>query len=350
MPGIAADLPLTTCLMMRSIAEIARSHGEDLASADTRQACIEVFAFGGPEIADEDIDIAYWTIRGGLSHASLSLLIRQVAARFGVMLSQKYLAQAVPLIGAAAGSTLNYVFMDYYQQMARVHFTLRELERRHDPDAVRACFDSLVRKARDAAHRTAPIAEALAGACRIAGPCGARDRGARMDWPTQQGTFDAGDLTLQSGAVLRGARLSWKAHGTLSPARDNVIVYPTSYGAQHPDLEWLIGPDGVLDPTRWFIVIADMFANGLSSSPSNTADYPSLVTIYDNVQVQRRALREHVRHRARRLRLWLVDGCAAGVPLGGAVSRCGRPHRGELRRRAHRRAQPGVPARADGDA
>ena len=147
-PGIAADLPITTCLMMRSIAEIARSHGEDLASADTRHACIEVFAFGGPEIEDEDIDIAYWTIRGSLSHASVTLLIRQVAARFGVMLSQKYLTQAVPLIGAAAGSTLNYVFMDYYQQMARVHFTLRELERRHDPDAVRVCFDSLVRQAR----------------------------------------------------------------------------------------------------------------------------------------------------------------------------------------------------------
>ena len=50
--------------------------------------------------------------------------------------------------------------------------------------------------------------------------------------------------------------------------------------------------DGVLDPTRWFIVIPDMFGNGLSSSPSNTADYPSLVTIFDNVQTQRRALRE----------------------------------------------------------
>ena len=45
---------------------------------------------------------------------------------------------------------------------------------------------------------------------------------------------------------------------------------PTSYGAQHPDLEWLIGPDGILDPTRWFIVIPNMFTNGLSSSPSNT--------------------------------------------------------------------------------
>ena len=112
-----------------------------------------------------------------------------------------------------------------------------------------------------------------------------------MAWPTQQGIFDAGDLTLQSGAMLRGARLSWKAHGRLSPARDNVILYPTSYGAQHQVLEWLIGADGVLDPTRWFIVILDMFGNGLSSSPSDTADYPSLVTIFDNVQTQRRAVK-----------------------------------------------------------
>jgi homoserine O-acetyltransferase/O-succinyltransferase len=111
-----------------------------------------------------------------------------------------------------------------------------------------------------------------------------------MTWPTQQGVFEAGDITLQSGVRLTGATLSWKAHGTLSPARDNVIVYPTSYGAQHPDLEWLIGPDGVLDPNRWFIVIADMFGNGLSSSPATRQDYPTLVTIHDNVQAQRRAL------------------------------------------------------------
>ena len=57
-------------------------------------------------------------------------------------------------------------------------------------------------------------------------------------WPTQQGVYEAGNVTLQSGAILRNARLSWKAHGTLSPARNNIIVYPTSYGAQHPELEW----------------------------------------------------------------------------------------------------------------
>ncbi len=111
-----------------------------------------------------------------------------------------------------------------------------------------------------------------------------------MAWPTQQGIFEAGDVALQSGARLPSARLSWKAHGTLSTARDNVIIYPTSYGAQHPDLEWLIGPDRILDPTRWFIVIPDMFGNGLSTSPAGTVDYPTLVTIHDNVQTQRRAL------------------------------------------------------------
>ncbi len=111
-------------------------------------------------------------------------------------------------------------------------------------------------------------------------------------WPTQQGVYEAGDVTLQSGAILRRAKLSWKTHGTLSPARDNVIVYPTSYGAQHPDLAWLIGPDGVLDPTRWFIVIPDMFGNGLSSSPSDVPDYPTLVTVHDNVTAQRKALAE----------------------------------------------------------
>jgi homoserine O-acetyltransferase len=111
-------------------------------------------------------------------------------------------------------------------------------------------------------------------------------------WPTEAGRFALGDLALQSGATLPEAFLSWTTHGRLSPRRDNVILYPTSYSAQHPDLEWLIGPDGVLDPERWFIVIPDMFGNGLSSSPSNNPDWPGLVTAHDNVHAQRRLLTE----------------------------------------------------------
>ena len=92
----------------------------------------------------------------------------------------------------------------------------------------------------------------------------------RMSTPTDTGRFALGDLALDAGDVLPGASLSWKSYGTLSPARDNVVVYPTSYSAQHTDQEWLIAPDKVLDPERWFVVAPDMFGNGLSSSPSNT--------------------------------------------------------------------------------
>lgn len=111
-----------------------------------------------------------------------------------------------------------------------------------------------------------------------------------MHWPTETGSFALGDLPLVSGAVLKDARLSWRSHGTLSPGRDNVILYPTSYGARHPELTWLIGKDGILDPTRWFVLQVDMFANGLSSSPSNHPAWPGLVTIADNVAAQRRLL------------------------------------------------------------
>ncbi len=113
-----------------------------------------------------------------------------------------------------------------------------------------------------------------------------------MDWPTRTGRHDLGDLPLTSGETLPGAALSWKTYGTLAPGRDNVVLFPTSYGAQHTDQEWLIAPDKILDPTRWFVVVPDMFANGLSSSPSNTAGYPSLVTAADNVRAQRRLLEE----------------------------------------------------------
>ena len=67
----------------------------------------------------------------------------------------------------------------------------------------------------------------------------------------------------------------WQTHGTLAPTRDNVVVYPCSYGATSDDLAWLIGPDGVLDPTRWFVVVPDMFSNGRSSSGGRRRRLPA---------------------------------------------------------------------------
>jgi homoserine O-acetyltransferase len=113
-----------------------------------------------------------------------------------------------------------------------------------------------------------------------------------MNWPQSSGEFRLGDFPVQSGEIIRDARLVWKTHGTLVPERDNVVLYPCSYGAKHEDMEWLIGPDGILDPTRWFIVIPNMFSNGVSSSAADTPDYPTLVTSWDNVQAQRLLLSE----------------------------------------------------------
>jgi len=112
------------------------------------------------------------------------------------------------------------------------------------------------------------------------------------EWPQRGGEFRLGDLPVEKGGTIRDAKIVWQTHGTLNAARDNVILYPCSYTAQHPDMAWLIGPDGILDPARWFIVIPNMFSNGLSSGAAETPDYPAVVTAWDNVQAQRRLLHE----------------------------------------------------------
>ena len=104
--------------------------------------------------------------------------------------------------------------------------------------------------------------------------------------------FEAGDVVLPSGSDVPSLKLAYKTYGTLSAAKDNVILYPTSFSAQHFDTEWLIQPGGILDPERYFIVIPNLFGNGLSSSPSNTAAPFPEVTYHDAITVQHRLLTE----------------------------------------------------------
>jgi len=114
-----------------------------------------------------------------------------------------------------------------------------------------------------------------------------------MGWPQETGEFELGDFQAEKGGAIKGGKLAWQSHGTLNAARDNVILYPSSYSAQHQDMSWLIGEDGILDPSRWFIVIANMFSNGLSSGAAETPDYPLLVTLADNVRAQHLLLTRH---------------------------------------------------------
>jgi len=115
--------------------------------------------------------------------------------------------------------------------------------------------------------------------------------------PQDYEIFDLGTFKFQSGLAVPDCKLAYKTYGTLNAAKDNVIVYPTWYSGQHYDNEWLIGKGMALDPEKYFIVIPNMFGNGLSSSPSNTpepynADRFPDVTAYDNVMAQHRLITE----------------------------------------------------------
>lgn len=107
--------------------------------------------------------------------------------------------------------------------------------------------------------------------------------------------FAIEDFLVQCGVVLPEATIVYKTYGELNRERSNVILYPTSYGAQHTDIEWLIRPDSILDPSQYFIIIPNMFGNGLSSSPSNhldcqLAESGFYFTHLDNIRAQQKLL------------------------------------------------------------
>jgi homoserine O-acetyltransferase/O-succinyltransferase len=110
-------------------------------------------------------------------------------------------------------------------------------------------------------------------------------------------TYDLGAVSLQHGGELLSAFIGYETHGTLNAAKDNVVLFPTWCAGNHRDVRYLIGEGRALDPARYFIIVVDIFGNGLSSSPSNTAaPYDRMrfphVSILDNVKFQRRLLEE----------------------------------------------------------
>ncbi len=160
LPGLAVELPVSTTIMLRSIGDIAQSEGENLKEADSKLECIRVFALGGSSKDDDAAESAYFAVRIALSktlaEASqyvathgigreaapvLLKLVEQVAARFGIQVSQKMAAQAIPIIGAAGGALINTLFMDHFQDMAHGHFTVRRLERKYGEEEVLKAYE-----------------------------------------------------------------------------------------------------------------------------------------------------------------------------------------------------------------
>jgi hypothetical protein len=167
--GLAAlpvELPFSTIIMMRSIADIARSEGEDPSAPESALSCVQVFALGGRAGSDDASESGYFAVRGMLAKTVTEaarflaergavqeggpILLRfmtQVASRFGVVVTQKVAAQALPFIGALGGAAVNYAFMEHFQDVARGHFTVRRLERTYGKELVRKEYERISRDA-----------------------------------------------------------------------------------------------------------------------------------------------------------------------------------------------------------
>jgi hypothetical protein len=160
--GLAVELPITTTLMLRSLAEIARREGEDLTEVESRLACLEVFAFGGPARGEEGVETGYYAVRSvlakalseaaravterGLARESSSVVVRyvaRIASRFSVTVSEKVAAEALPILGAASGAALNVLFTRHFQELGRGHFIIRRLERRYGQATVQSAYEAL---------------------------------------------------------------------------------------------------------------------------------------------------------------------------------------------------------------
>lgn len=160
--ALILELPVSTTIMLRSIADIARSQGENLETMEARIQCIHVFALGGRSKNDDGAEAGYFAARAAMAKAvsdaaahlarkglsdrgapAIVRLIAQVASRFSVVVSEKAAAQAIPVVGAIGGAAINTLFIDHFQNIGRGHFTIRRLERLHGPETVRRIYESL---------------------------------------------------------------------------------------------------------------------------------------------------------------------------------------------------------------
>jgi hypothetical protein len=161
--GLAAlpvELPVSTVIMLRSIADIAQSEGENLSNPEAALACVEVFALGGRAGSADASESSYFAVRGMLAKTVteaarfvaergvikegapiLLKFVTQVAARFGLVVTQKVAAQALPVVGALGGAAVNYAFVAHFQDVARGHFTVRRLERVYGKEKIRSEYD-----------------------------------------------------------------------------------------------------------------------------------------------------------------------------------------------------------------
>ena len=164
---LALELPLSTGIMMRSVAEIAREEGEDLSQAEPCMACLSVLGLGTARYAsDSGVHTSGYfhmrhlfaaEVRKAAEYLAsnafteetapfVARVLNKVVERFGIQLTEKVAAQLVPLVGAVSGATINYMFISHLQQIARGHFIVRRLERRYGSERVQRAYEDIYQR------------------------------------------------------------------------------------------------------------------------------------------------------------------------------------------------------------
>ena len=155
--GIASlplELPITTAIMLRSIVSTAQDFGMDLSKPETQLECLYVLSLGGPGDSTEAVNSAYWTSRLAFTdlirHAAREIekstapfvvrFLAQIAARFELVVSEKAMAEFVPVVGSLGGGIINAAFTEHFNKAARYHFGLRALERKYGEAQVREIY------------------------------------------------------------------------------------------------------------------------------------------------------------------------------------------------------------------
>ena len=164
-----SEMTITTKFILRSIMDIARSQGEDIYTLEGQMQCLEVFALGGQSKDDDGMDTSYYIARAALSaylksataasvqtaikaaakgasamgSNAITKLITQIAARYSVLITEKLMAQAIPIAGAVGGGSMNFIFINHFQKMATAHFTLRRLERKYGEELIMKTYNEL---------------------------------------------------------------------------------------------------------------------------------------------------------------------------------------------------------------
>jgi hypothetical protein len=160
--SLPVELPISTALILRSVADIARSEGHDVSLLSVKLSCLEVLALGGKSTKDDAAETGYWVVRGALARSvseaaayiakrglaeegapPLIRLITAIASRFSIVVTEQVAAKAVPVIGAVAGGSINLLFMHHYQEMARGHFIVKRLEKKYGTKRVEKAYEEL---------------------------------------------------------------------------------------------------------------------------------------------------------------------------------------------------------------